>query len=48
MKRPRPSLLKQAVLADRGDQQIGKAVVVVVADRHAHSVHLDRQARRAP
>ena len=39
-----PGVLKQAVLADGGDQNIGEAVVVVVGDGHAHAVHFDRQA----
>ena len=34
-------VLEQAVLPDGGDQDIGKAVVVVVADGHAHAVHFD-------
>ena len=37
---------KQTVLADAGDQQVREAVVVPVADGHAHPVHLDVQARR--
>ena len=44
MKAPAAVVLKEAVLSDGGDQQIGKAVVVVVADRHAHAVHFHRQA----
>ena len=36
-------VLEEAVLPDRGDQQVGKAVVVVVADGHSHAVHFDRQ-----
>src|SRR5205814_10183567 len=36
-------VVKQAVLPDAGDQDVGKAVVVIVSDRHAHAVHLDIQ-----
>ena len=38
---------EQPVLADAGDEEVGKAVVVVVADGDAHAVHLDVEARRA-
>ena len=37
-------LLEQPVLAHGGDQDIGEAVVVVIGHRHAHAVHLHRQA----
>ena len=36
-------VLKEAVLPHAGDQDIGEAVVVVIADRHAHAVHLHLQ-----
>src|SRR5258707_7323171 len=36
---------KQPVLPHASDQNIGKAVIVVVTDRDAHSVHLDIEAR---
>ena len=32
---------KQPVLADAGDENIGKAVVVVIADGHAHAVEFN-------
>ena len=32
------------ILPERGDENIVAAVVVVIADRHAHPKHLDRQA----
>ena len=44
MKSAAAVVLEEAVLPDRGDQQVGKAVVVVVADGHAHAVHFHRQA----
>ena len=34
-------VLEQAVLADAGDENVGEAVVVVIADGHAHAVHFD-------
>ena len=40
-------IAEQAVLTDAGHQQVGEPVVVPVADRHAHPVHLDIQARGA-
>ena len=36
---------EQMVAADGGDEQVGVAVVVVVADGDAHAVEVDRQAR---
>jgi len=42
-----PRVVKQAVLADRRDEHIGKPVVVVVANGHAHSVHLGVETGRA-
>ena len=41
---PVAGVLKQPVLADGGDEDVGKAVVVVIGDGHAHAVHLDGQA----
>ena len=38
-------VLKQPALPDGGNKQIGKPVVVEIADRHAHPVHLDIQPR---
>ena len=38
---------EQTVLADAGDEDVGKAVVVVVADGDAHAVHLDVEAGAA-
>ena len=35
---------EQAVLADAGDEEVGEAVVVEVADRDAHAVQLDVEA----
>ncbi len=32
---------KEAILADAGDEQVGEAVVVVIADGDAHAVHFD-------
>src|SRR5207247_2665472 len=32
---------KEAALADASDENVGEAIVVVIADGHAHSVHLD-------
>ena len=32
---------KEAVLADAGDENVGKAVVVVIADGDAHAVHFN-------
>ena len=40
----RARVLKEAVLSDRGHQDIGKAVVVVVADCDSHAIHFDGQA----
>ena len=40
-KRAFAGVAEQAVLPDAGDQDVGKSVVVVVADRHAHAVHFD-------
>ena len=40
-------VVKEPVLSDARDQQIGKAVVVVIADRDAHPVHLNVETRRA-
>ena len=37
-------IAEQPVLADAGDEEIGKAVVVAVADGDAHPVHLDVEA----
>ena len=34
-------VVKQAVLSDAGDQNVGEPVVVVVADGHAHAIHFD-------
>ena len=34
-------ILEEPVLADAGDENIGEAVVVVIADGHSHAVHLD-------
>ena len=47
MKLPFAVVLEQPVLPDRGDQNIREAIVVVIADGHAHAVHLHRQVRRA-
>ena len=41
---PFPVFLNKTVLADAGDQNVGKAVVVIVADRHTHAVHFDIEA----
>jgi hypothetical protein len=35
---------EEMILTERGDENIVAAIVVVIADRHAHSKHLDRQA----
>ena len=32
---------EKAILSDAGDENVGKSVVVVVADGHAHAVHFD-------
>ena len=40
-KRALAGVLEQTVLADAGDQNVGKAVVVVISDRDAHAVHFD-------
>src|ERR1019366_3638467 len=37
-------VLEEAVLADRRDQQVGEAIVVVIANGHTHAVHFHRQA----
>ncbi len=37
-------VVEQAVLADAGDENVGKAVVVVVADGDAHAVHFEVEA----
>ena len=34
-------VVQEAALAYRGNQNIGKSVVVIVGDSHAHAVHLD-------
>ena len=34
-------IAKQSILTHRGDEQIGESVVVEIADRDAHAVHLD-------
>src|SRR5262249_15912894 len=34
-------VLKQPVLADTGDQNVGKAIVVIVPNRNAHAIHLN-------
>jgi hypothetical protein len=36
---------EEAILADAGDEQIGEAVVVVIADGNAHAVHFDVESR---
>src|SRR5438128_1322474 len=38
--------MKQVVAPDRSDEYVGPAVVVVIADRHAHAVEGDRQPGR--
>ena len=38
---------EQPVLADAGDEDVRKAVIVVVADGDAHAVHLDIEAGAA-
>ena len=40
----RSGVLKQAVLADGGNQDIGEAIVIEVRHGHAHAVHFDCQA----
>ena len=44
MKAAAAVVLEEAILADGGDQQVREAVVVVVADGHAHAVHFHREA----
>ena len=36
-------VLKQAILAHGGDEDIGKAIVIVIRNGHAHAVHFHRQ-----
>ena len=36
--------MQEAALAHRGNQNIGKSVVVIVRNSHAHAVHLDIQS----
>ena len=38
---------KQPALPDAGDEEVGKPVVVEVADGDTHAVHLDVEAGRA-
>src|SRR5437660_12242024 len=38
---------KEPALADASDEDVGEAIVVVIADGHAHSVELDIEARAA-
>jgi hypothetical protein len=39
-----PGVAKKAVLPDARYQDVRKTVVVVITDRHSHSVHLDVEA----
>ena len=41
------AILEQAILPDARDQNVGEAVIVVVADCDAHAVHFNVQSRRA-
>ena len=40
-------VVEQAVAVEGGDVEVVAAVVVVVADGHAHAVHLDVEAAAA-
>ena len=42
--RPLAVVMEEAVLADGSDQEVGEAVVVIVADGDAHAVHFHREA----
>ena len=41
---PLPVLQKQAILPDASDENVGKSVVVVIADGDAHAVKFDVEA----
>src|SRR6185369_5709723 len=40
-------VLKQPALSHAGDEQVRESVIVVVADRNSHAVHLDIEAGAA-
>src|SRR5262249_35921211 len=44
---PTPLVVKQAIAVERGDVEVVAPVVVVVADRDSHAVHLDVEAAAA-
>src|SRR5205807_5735698 len=41
------SVVEQAVLADTGNENVRKAIIVVIADCNTHPVHLDIEASAA-
>src|SRR5438128_11200740 len=40
-------IAKQPALPHAGDENVGKAIVVIIADSHAHSIELNVEARTA-